>query len=182
MNQYKLVSEDNDRRKKYEYEHKGTTYVLETAWRRVVDDYDEYLGSVELDHIELSGYNTVIDYREYPNKSDFTWLPEEDTIFLKIDPIVKQISLNSQNIEYTRLFLNRKIYFDITQNSSFLQMAKGLKKFIEKHQENIQVLTFKNVQNPICKAWITSICRTANIDVTFDKNIEAEKVYTHKKR
>ena len=75
MENYKLIDMDNVRGVRYySYEHEGITYFLETAWKRVVDDYDEYLGSVEHDHYELLGYNEVFDCEPYTSKLDFSWM------------------------------------------------------------------------------------------------------------
>ena len=60
-------------------------------------------------------------------------------------------------------------------------MAKGLKRFIKKHGDNVTSITFKNVTNPIVKAWITSTCNSANVPVTFEKMKLKDKIYTYKK-
>lgn len=187
MENYKITSQDRIRGTyEYAYEHQGIVYFLETAWKRVVDDYDEYLGSVELDHYELLGYNIAFGYEPSSvTKLDFSWMKREDVISVlscNLDSTVQKIILNSGNLSHSYFGLSRNVYIEIINNSNFTYMAKGLRRFIKKHGDNIVSITFKNVTNPIVKAWITSTCNSANIPVAFEEAKKNDKIYTHKQK
>lgn len=66
-------------------EHNGIIFYLKNALKYVIDDYDEYLGSVELSHYERLNYNEVTDFNyrkiannKIPDTLDLTWMKPKD--------------------------------------------------------------------------------------------------------
>ena len=66
-------------------EHNGIIFYLKNALKYVIDDYDEYLGSVELSHYERLDYNEVTDFNyrkiatnKIPDTLDLTWMKPKD--------------------------------------------------------------------------------------------------------
>ena len=58
---------------------------MRSALHYVIDDYDEYLGSVEQSHYEELNYNEVIDFNQLESDTtlDLTWMNKEDVFQLR---------------------------------------------------------------------------------------------------
>ena len=89
--------------KVHEEEHNGSTFLLRDALARIVDSYDEYIGSVEQSHHEKLDYHEVTNYNLAPETDtlDLTWMEPEDVFTFYSSPQhahVKQMEVNVDNI------------------------------------------------------------------------------------
>lgn len=87
----------------YEEEHNGATFLLKDALATVIDDYDEYINSIEQSHHEKLDYREVTNYKLAPEADtlDLTWMEPEDVFTFYSSPQhaqVKQMEVNIDNI------------------------------------------------------------------------------------
>ena len=175
MEKYKIVWGDIEGRRVYEYEHYGITYFLETAWKQEIVDYDEYLNNIESSHIKLLDYNVVTGYIGNQSEIDLTWVLPEDEIRLNFNPEIKKVYLNAQNINYTYFLGEEKFDCDITLDSNFIKAVKDINSFLKQNANRLTMINFRNVTNPMFKAWVTSACGRLNIRVTFSDSMDRSK-------
>lgn len=164
-------------------EYKNKQYVLTSAQQYIIDDYDEYLGNVELSHYEELGYNIVrafdiLEVDENFDQLDFSWMDNEDIIQLEKSPLnknIKRINVNVDNLEYASLPIGEEQLQEFSvsvqgkdSKLSSLKAIKAINKFISSYNtgitEGIEFIGF----NPIMMQIITAIAKKYNVEVKFE--------------
>ena len=165
---YIVVSDNGERGKIYSYQYNGITYYLQDATKYVVDDYDEFTGSVELSHYEGLGYKNIIGYEEDVDGIDLTWMSPFDSIDLMANENLKSISLSSENLnEFYCKNLNGEINFDIhlVPNLKSFSNLRRLIPFIKKTNSNVSITSSNN---DLFDSLVEKLFRINNINVTFN--------------
>lgn len=149
MNNYDYEAE----KKKHPYDQYGKvieekqtngTFLLRSALQYVIDDYDEYIGSVEQSHYDDLGYYEVINFNLLDNAEvlDLSWMRKRDVFHLENNNQFQHISeiiVNIDNIGYSYLPVNEnnnKFVLTVRgfdSKNNVIQQIKDFKYFIEKH-------------------------------------------------
>lgn len=164
---YIVVSDNGERGKIYSYQHNGITYYLQDATKYVVDDYDEVIGSVELSHYENLGYKNIIGYEEDVDSIDLTWMSPFDSISLKVNENLKNITLSSETLnEFYCKNLNGEINFNIqlVPNLKSFSNLRRFMPFIKKTNSNVSITSSNN---DMFDFLVEKLFRINNINVTF---------------
>ena len=157
--------------------HNNTRFLMRSALHYVIDDYDEYLGSVEQSHYEELNYNEVIDFNQLESDAtlDLTWMNKEDVFQLRSSEqylALEKIIVNIDNLGYSSLpssndAPNLKICA-LNSKTNFIQQIKAFRNFVLNNKINtITFIGFNQVVERILmlyakKAGITVV----NYDLT----------------
>lgn len=148
--------------------HNGREFTFKKYARYVIDEYDEYLQSIEQSHYEDNTYKILINYGESAENSqvlDLTWMKEEDIIRINpnsINPDIKEIRVNINNIDGFALTSNLRfnnpsiIVFD-NKNIRSSEKIMIFQDFIKENQtiaNNIKVEGFGKVMKPLLEGYI----------------------------
>ena len=131
----------------FEVSYQDTDFVLRSALNYVVDDYDEYLGSVEQSHYEEAGFNIVYNYNQFEesNELDFTWMHNND-IFRIVEndqnKRIRTVKTNIDNLGYSTLPVENDMFQDIDlevydneSKMSIFNKVRFFNEFISKHRK-----------------------------------------------
>lgn len=148
----------------YDFEFQGVVYHIEPAWKLVVDDYDEYLCSIELSHREGLGFSRITSYKGETDTLDLRFARVQDDVDLKVTDEINTIILNSGNMRYAFIEGTRKYQYNINVNSEIIDFALSLNYFIKNNKTNISRLEFQNVKNRLFAIAIGRLCNEHDID------------------
>ena len=155
------------------------SYYIRPEKIRIVDHYGPG-GSVELDHYEYLDYNVIDNYLGETSELDFRFAGKNDEIDIEIQDTVYKIKLNCQNIKEAYFTGNNKISYDITIDCNIIDTILNIKNFLKNNKDNIKMINFQNVSNPIIKKLIILTCMKENITIISFKN-EWDNNYNHNK-
>lgn len=157
--------------KVFEKVHNNSRFLMRSALYYVIDDYDEYLGSVEQSHYEELNYNEVIDFNqsEFDSTLDLTWMNTEDVFQLRSSEqylALDEIIVNIDNLGYSRLpssndAPNLKISA-LNSKTSFIQQIKAFGNFVLNNKVN--TITFIDF-NPVVESILMLYAKKAGITV-----------------
>ncbi len=135
----------------------NVVYLLKDAQAYIIDEYDEYLGSVELSHYEELGYENVVNYSplnyaDYIDALDLTWM-EPDASFCfegnKHNKSIKQISVNIVNLKFSYLsdYISEDNFHDVelivhNSNLNIVRQAQYLKAFLQDNSTYLKSIKF----------------------------------------
>ncbi len=158
--------------KVFEKEHNGTKFLMRSALYYVVDDYDEYIGSIEQSHYEELDYNEVIDFNQPVEETilDLTWMDREDVFQLRSSEqylSLEEIIVNIDNLGYSTLPSgNDKINLRIialNSKSNFIQQIKAFRDFVLNNKvNNITLIGFNKTVESILTLYAKKVGITVN--------------------
>lgn len=122
----------------YDVEKDGVIYHCHQDSYRIVDDYDEALGSVEESHRESTGYIIVDGYKGETSKLDFTFIRPQDGVNVKCDESIKEIKVNAVNLRSIKLETVRPVFLSVVIDTGKVDTLLGVRKFIEKNATMIK--------------------------------------------
>lgn len=131
--------------KTFKHTHNDTIFLFKRSLQYIIDDYDEYLESVELSHYEDLGYYKITNYNS-PQQSeilDLTWMRKEDVFDFEKSTqhqFIKQIDVNIDNLGFSHLPIGENMFNEvklIVHNNdsklSVINQIKNFKSFINEH-------------------------------------------------
>lgn len=147
-------------------------YDIEPVMKYVIDDYDSYIGSVELSHYEYAGYNLIERYDNYEDKTelDFRFAELQDVINLKLGEEIQSIIIKSSNLRYASFSGEQPINFNIDVDTDLIETVNNLRIFISKHKDMINSINFSNVPNKSTQLLLQMICSVGEqYTITFEE-------------
>ena len=161
-------------------QHGDKLFKLEQAMEYIIDDYDEYLGSVELSHYEALNYYNVTDYKPLDATTmdtlDLTWVSSNDVIdlsYLSFQEEEKQylayvskIIVNIDALTYGRIKGMHNFTLEVHNSDvklSVINQVKTLKKFLE-NTKDISAVKFVGY-SPIMEAILSQVAKSCEIEV-----------------
>lgn len=115
----------------YDVERDGVIYHCHQDSYRVIDDFDEALGSVEESHRESTGFIVVDGYEGDTDTLDFTFIRPQDMISIECDDRIKKIKVNAVNLRHTRIDAERPVLITVTIDTGKVDALLSVRKFIE---------------------------------------------------
>ena len=168
------------------FNYKGVLYIIRNAHRRVIDDYDEALASVELSHHEALGYRMIESETPDAEVLDFRFAKPEDYITVEDDQKAKLVYLKSSNVRYAEAYAPSMAKYDITLDTNIPDLVISTRIFLKTNKECISGMNFQGVENNTIKDLLTKMCNKYGVtDVTFiitDYNKKATEVEESKTR
>ena len=169
-------------------------FKVEAATKRIVDDYDPYIGSVELSHDEYLGYSEITGFKavEFTDTLDLTWASTADVIYLRrmnpeefapIDHILINIenmrctTLPFKNMEFKQVELTVKHKDKIGIINSIKQI-RNFKGLISTYPKNFSKINLEGFSGTM-RSLLTSAAKKYKIPVSV---IEEEKEKAGKTR
>ena len=132
----------------FEEQHGEGKFLIRNALRYVIDDYDDYLGSVELSHYEKLSYNEVADFNfpEGTEELDFTWMNPDDVVDLNIRNeqlmFIRRIKMNIDNVGFSYLpEALQNVQLTINNNGTklgLIQQIKSLRSFLRQNGSRLE--------------------------------------------
>ncbi len=150
MGYYNIVEEKKEHPYQYygkvlEEVHGDAVFLMKSALNYVIDDYDAYLGSVELSHYEDLGYFKVVDFQLLQDSDvlDLTWMKKDDIFILPNNVqygFLGEVKTNIDNLGYSKLPNNSSNHVLLTidgsnSKSSIIHQIKDFKYFISRYSE-----------------------------------------------
>lgn len=145
----------------------GVSFHLRRATEYVIDDYDQYLGSVELSHYEDLGYDIVTGYSGDVSTIDLTWVKKEDVIELKTNENLERVFINCLNSKTAKFYSDNSISFEMIVNCNVVVAGSALKRFLANNASKINNINFYNVTNVIVKRYLEELCHSYGISAKF---------------
>lgn len=183
MENYNFDEEKKSHPHKYyghvkEHETEIGNYLLKSALYYVVDDYDEYLESVEQSHYEDLGYYELTNFNllDGTTEMDLSWMDSEDVIQLDDNeqiPTIRRMIVNADNLGYSRL--SKKFdQLDLVvngenQKSTYIQQIKGFKSFMEKNGSLLRSVNLNGFPQ-IMEAVLAVYAKRAGIEVNKEES------------
>ena len=134
-------------------EHDDREFVLGTALQYVVDDYAEYLGSVEQSYYGQLDYYEVIDFAETESDTlDLRWMKPTDTFDLKTNEYnkgIKRLLANIDNLGYSRIpsyngFNNIELVVNSNNTETgIISRVGSLSRFLRNNKDSISTVSFQ---------------------------------------
>ena len=133
--------------KVFEVSYQDTDFIARTALRYIVDDYDEYLGSIEQSHYEEAGFNVIYNYNQFEesNELDFTWMHKNDIFKIERNDQnkrIRKVKSNIDNLAYSELPVGEDMFhdldleiFDNESKMTLINKVRFFKEFIKEHRK-----------------------------------------------
>ena len=134
----------------FEVSYQDTDFIARTALNYVVDDYDEYLGSIEQSHYEEAGFNIIYNYNQFEesNELDFTWMHKNDIFKIARNDQnkrIRKVKSNIDNLGYSTLPVGEDMFHDldleIFDNESQMTLINKVRFFKQFIKENRKALS-----------------------------------------
>ena len=162
-----------------EVEQGDSKFLLKSALYYVVDDYDEYLGSVEQSHYEDLGYFEVknFDAPTGTDTLDLSWMDYNDVFQFDDNeqmPFIRNIISNIDNLGYSRLPKSAE-QIALTVNganakSSFVSQIKAFKDFISRNRDKLTAVQLRGFSQLI-ESLLTIYAKKAGVEVFKDEDV-----------
>ncbi len=167
--------------KVFEEKHGEGTFLMRSALKYVIDDYDEYISSVEVSHFEDLGYYEVINF-DLPidvSTLDLTWMRTDDVFRLEDNnqlQFIKEIQVRIDNLGYSRIPVESISDYGLLltvngaeSKSSVVQQIKDFKWFIMKHRACLNGIKLEGF-SPVVEYLLTMYAKKCGVSI-------GEKVY-----
>ena len=153
-------------------QHKDVDYRIELAWRLVVDAYDEYLGSIEMSHLESLGHYTVKGYNGDPKVVDFSWVDKEDKILAQLKDTTEKVIINLQHLNFTYFYGShsdtRECIVNVNLKGSDFTRLSYLRSFLSDNKDSFGVINFIGVQSKVVQKYCSMMCSFYGVKCSFD--------------
>lgn len=184
MNNYNLDEENNKHPFQYygnvkEVQQGDSKFLLKSALSYVVDDYDEYLGSVEQSHYEDLGYYEVKNFNVPTGVDtlDLTWMDSDDIFDLDENeqiPFIRNLIVNIDNLGYSNLPKSaEQLALTVNGNNtklSIVSQIKAFKDFVTKNRSKLTAIQLRGFSQ-LMESLLAIYAKRSGIEVLKEEDV-----------
>lgn len=117
----------------YDVTKDGVLYHMNRPAKLVVDNYDDYNGSIESSHHESIGYAIVEGYEGNTETLDFSFIRPQDAIRINCGEEIKTVIINASNLRDAILKSEHPLQIVIVVDTNKIDTLIGVKTFVKNH-------------------------------------------------
>ena len=126
----------------YDVTKDGVLYHMNRPAKLVVDNYDDYNGSIESSHHESIGYAIVEGYDGNTETLDFSFIRPQDAIRINCSEEIKTVIINASNLRDAILKSEHPLQIVIVVDTNKIDTLIGVKTFVKNHGSMVKGIKY----------------------------------------